>query len=147
MFELPSKDGNITPEKVRKSRQMQFRDKTAYVWGLCYRWDPTLSMNPVRRFAHFMPPWIVTIHCREEGCIGKHIILAWIIVQDKTIILGLLIVLHPIYTPDDWVVLTVLNSLHSRSGKKNGNFTPIGCVLLLFLEILPSTEISYHADL
>ena len=27
MFELPSKDWNITPEKVRKSRQMQFRDK------------------------------------------------------------------------------------------------------------------------
>ena len=37
MFELPSKDGNITPEKVRKSRQMQFHDKTAYVWGLRYR--------------------------------------------------------------------------------------------------------------
>ena len=32
MFELPSKDGNITPEKVRKSQQMQFHDKTAYVW-------------------------------------------------------------------------------------------------------------------
>ena len=37
MFELPLKDGNITTEKVRKSRQMQFRDKTAYVWGLRYR--------------------------------------------------------------------------------------------------------------
>ena len=37
---------------------MQFHDKTAYVWGLRYRWDPSLSMNPVRRFAHFMPPWI-----------------------------------------------------------------------------------------
>ena len=35
---------------------MQFHHKTAYVWGLCYRWDPLLSMNPVRRFAHFMPP-------------------------------------------------------------------------------------------
>ena len=32
MFELPSKDGNITPEKARKSQQMQFHDKTAYVW-------------------------------------------------------------------------------------------------------------------
>ena len=32
MFELPSEDGNITPEKVRKLRQMQFHDKTAYVW-------------------------------------------------------------------------------------------------------------------
>ena len=57
IFEFLSKDGNITPEKVRKSRQMQFHDKTAYVWGLRYRWDPSLSMNPVRRFAHFMPPW------------------------------------------------------------------------------------------
>ena len=36
---------------------MQFRDKTAYVWGLCYRWDPSLSRNPVPRFPHFMPPW------------------------------------------------------------------------------------------
>ena len=55
IFEFLSKDGNITPEKVRKSRQMQFRDKTAYVWGLCYRWDPSLSMSPARRLAHFMP--------------------------------------------------------------------------------------------
>ena len=37
IFEFLSKDGNITPEKARKSRQMQFRDKTAYVWGLRYR--------------------------------------------------------------------------------------------------------------
>ena len=38
--ELLSKNGIITPEKARKSRQMQFRDKTAYVWGLRYRWAP-----------------------------------------------------------------------------------------------------------
>ena len=37
IFEFLSKDGNITPEKARKSRQMQFHDKTAYVWGLRYR--------------------------------------------------------------------------------------------------------------
>ena len=43
---------------MRKSQQIQFQDKTAYVWGLRYRWDPSLSMNPVRRFAHFMPPWL-----------------------------------------------------------------------------------------
>ena len=35
---------------------MQGHDKTACVWGLRYWWDPSLSMNPVRRFAHFMPP-------------------------------------------------------------------------------------------
>ena len=58
IFEFLSKDGNITPEKVRKSRQMQFRDKTAYLWGLRYRWAPLLSMNPVRQFAHFMPSWL-----------------------------------------------------------------------------------------
>ena len=57
IFEFLSKDGNITPEKARKSRQMQLCDKTAYVWGLCYRWDPSLSRNPVSRFPHFMPPW------------------------------------------------------------------------------------------
>ena len=27
IFEFLSKDGNITPEKARKSRQMQFHDK------------------------------------------------------------------------------------------------------------------------
>ena len=32
IFEFISKDGNITTEKARKSRQMQFHDKTAYVW-------------------------------------------------------------------------------------------------------------------
>ena len=36
---------------------MQFRDKTAYVWGLRYRWDPTLSRKPLSCFPHFMPPW------------------------------------------------------------------------------------------
>ena len=58
IFEILSKNGNITPEKAHKSRQMQFHDKTAYVWGLRYRWDHSLSMNPVRRFAHFMPTWL-----------------------------------------------------------------------------------------
>ena len=47
----------MTSEKARKSQQMQFRDKTAYVWDLRYRWDPLLSMKPLRRFAHFLPPW------------------------------------------------------------------------------------------
>ena len=56
IFEFLSKDGNITPGKVRKSRQMQFRDKTAYVWGLRYRWDPSLSRIPDPRIPHFMPP-------------------------------------------------------------------------------------------
>ena len=37
ILEFLSKDGHVTPEKARKSRQMQFRDKTAYVWGLRYR--------------------------------------------------------------------------------------------------------------
>ena len=37
IFELPSKDGNITPEKAHKSQQMQFCDKTTYVWGIRYR--------------------------------------------------------------------------------------------------------------
>ena len=32
IFEFLSKDGNITPEKARKPRQMPFHDKTAYVW-------------------------------------------------------------------------------------------------------------------
>ena len=32
IFEFLSKDGKITPEKARKSRQMQFHDKAANVW-------------------------------------------------------------------------------------------------------------------
>ena len=56
IFKLPSKDGNITPEKASKSRQMQLRDRTGYVRGLCYRWDPSLSRKPLPRFPHFMPP-------------------------------------------------------------------------------------------
>ena len=32
IFEFLSKDGILTPEKARKLRQMQFHDKTAYVW-------------------------------------------------------------------------------------------------------------------
>jgi len=51
---------------------MQFRDKTAYVWGLRYRWDPSLSMNPVRQFAHFMPPWISPQITSKGNCKEKH---------------------------------------------------------------------------
>ena len=54
------------PQIARKSRQMQFHDKTAYVWGLRYRWDPSLSMNPVCRFAHFMPPCMWGLW--RDGC-------------------------------------------------------------------------------
>ena len=32
IFEFLLKDGNITPEKARRLQQMQFHDKTAYVW-------------------------------------------------------------------------------------------------------------------
>ena len=32
IFEFLPKDGKITPENARKSRQMQFHNKTAYVW-------------------------------------------------------------------------------------------------------------------
>ena len=45
---------------------MQFCDKTAYVWGLRYRWDPSLLMNPVRRFAHFMPPCCIKHQILKE---------------------------------------------------------------------------------
>ena len=31
IFEFLSKDGNITPEKVRESRQMQFHDKNVVI--------------------------------------------------------------------------------------------------------------------
>ena len=47
---------------------MQFHDKTAYAWGLRYRWNPSLLMNLVRRFAHFMPPWAALL---SKGTITK----------------------------------------------------------------------------
>ena len=53
--------GILPLKKARKSWQMQFHDKTVYVWGLRYRWDPLLSMKPVRRLAHFMLPWAFVI--------------------------------------------------------------------------------------
>ena len=56
---------------------MQFRDKTAYVWGLRYRWDPSLSRNWVPWFPHFMPPCLkvkrqISISL-SLTCIGTHI--------------------------------------------------------------------------
>ena len=45
---------------------MQFHNKTAYVWGLRYRWDPSLSRNPVPRFPHFMPPWSAHYHFKKH---------------------------------------------------------------------------------
>jgi len=77
IFEFLSKDRNITPEKARKSRQMQFHDKTAYVWGLCYRWDPSLLMNPVRRFAHFMPPCLQQSHTSTNTRYTHSLLLDW----------------------------------------------------------------------
>ena len=46
---------------------MQFHDKTLYVWGLRYWWDPSLSMNPVRRFAHFTPLKITTFDNADQS--------------------------------------------------------------------------------
>ena len=58
---------------MRKSWQMQFRDKTAYVWGLRYQWDPSLSRNPVPRFPHIMPPWCDAVESNEtHGCPARH---------------------------------------------------------------------------
>ena len=45
---------------------MQFRDKTACVWGLRYQWDPLLLRNPVPRFLHFMPPCSLEIERLED---------------------------------------------------------------------------------
>ena len=88
IFEFLSKDENITPQKARKSGQMQFHDKTSYVWGLRYRWDPSLSRNPVPRLPHFMPPWHEVNLCiwvarifikylwqslGQSGCFGENI--------------------------------------------------------------------------
>ena len=43
--------------------QMQGHDKTAYVWGLRYGWDPSLSMSPACRLAHFIPPCLLLRSC------------------------------------------------------------------------------------
>ena len=55
---------------LQKARKSQFHDKTAYVWCLRYRWDPSLSMNPVRQFAHFMPPWHFLVGFNQEHWFG-----------------------------------------------------------------------------
>ena len=66
IFEFLSKDGNITPEKARRSWQMQFRDKTAYVWGLSYRWDPLLSRNPVLALYATLVATEISVTCFKE---------------------------------------------------------------------------------
>ena len=46
----------ILPLKKRVNRdKCSFTTKQRMFLG--YRWDPSLSMNPVRQFAHFMSPW------------------------------------------------------------------------------------------
>ena len=72
---------------------MQFRDKTAYVWGLRYRWDPLLSRNPVPRFPHFMPPWVIVIIMMmiiEMKHRGGRVKLAHIIVSSTSTVENLL---------------------------------------------------------
>ena len=49
---------------------MRFRNKIAYVWGLRYRWNPSLSRNLNPRFPHFVPPcmrveWNTTSSCKN----------------------------------------------------------------------------------
>ena len=46
-----------SPKKRVNRDKCVFRDKTAYVWGLRYRWDTLLSRNLIPRFPHFKPPW------------------------------------------------------------------------------------------
>ena len=46
IFEIPSKDENITPGKARKSRQMQFRDKKTFPLPALY---PNLLMPYIFR--------------------------------------------------------------------------------------------------
>ena len=45
-----------SPKKSVNRDKCVFHDKTAYVWGLRYRWDPLLSRNLIPRFPHFKPP-------------------------------------------------------------------------------------------
>ena len=57
-------DKNVVIARFRDKNVViaRFRDKNvviAYVWDLRYRWDPSLSMNPVGRFTHFMPPCLI----------------------------------------------------------------------------------------
>ena len=49
------------PKKARKLRQMQFHDKTAYVWGLRYRWDPSLSWNLIPAAVFFCLAWSIAL--------------------------------------------------------------------------------------
>ena len=52
-----------SPKKSVNRDKCVFHGKTAYVWGLRYRWDPLLSRNLIPRFPHFVPPCdLPTIH-------------------------------------------------------------------------------------
>ena len=45
-----------SPKKRVNRDKCVFHDKTAYVGGLRYRWDPLLSRNLIPRFPYFKPP-------------------------------------------------------------------------------------------
>ena len=69
IFEFLSKDGNITPEKARKSRQMQFRDKCSFatkqrMFGV-FAIDEILRYRGTR-FPHFMPSWFKSTKSQSE---------------------------------------------------------------------------------
>ena len=64
IFELPLKDGNITPEKPRISRQMQLRDKTSVCSG------SSLSMRSfaIKEAPSPLPTLYATLPLDENIC-------------------------------------------------------------------------------
>ena len=76
-FELILKDGNISPEKVGKSRQMQLRNKTAYVGIFAIEEIPslvpalyaTLVCTNSRLFAPSMSPRAIASLSRNISCL------------------------------------------------------------------------------
>ena len=59
------KRGHLLPEKARRSRQIHFCIKTAYVWGLGYHWDPSpfTIVDYQSQILHIKPPFLQV--CRQ----------------------------------------------------------------------------------
>ena len=101
IFEFLSQGGNFTPEKALKSRQMQFHDRTAYVWGLRYRWDPSLSRNLIPRFPYIKPP------CPDQ----------WQVLTTLTLTLTLFFFSHQFWDKS-WTIATCRYTRQSPSSNK-----------------------------
>jgi len=53
--------GILPLKKSVNCDKCSFATKQLIFWAFIFRWDPSLSMKPICRFAHFVPPWAQSV--------------------------------------------------------------------------------------